>query len=434
MIKRLPGRRTRINVDSMNDDVNDDVITMAHGSGGASSAELMRRVFSKYFTGEVLGRLEDSAVVGLSAGRANADTETDAEADLAITGKDLLIGKADHAIKGTELLIGGDRLAISTDSFVVEPLVFPGGDIGKLAVCGTVNDVLMSGANPRWLTCGFILETGLPIELLDRICASLAASAEEAGVEIIAGDTKVIEGRADSSVDSRGLMINTTGIGIFEHRRDGSFCVQDRTQKEPSLLCFPSPSGVQSDDVIIVSGNLGEHHAAILSARMGVENNIQSDCALLTPITTALREAGVGIHAMRDVTRGGLATVLNELADASEVAIEIEEESIPVSKEVKAFCGIMGLDPLYMGNEGKVALAVAPGDAEKALAAIRGTKIGGEAAVIGKAFSAAGKSFCVHPSAIAAMRDAATGVFMKTRVGGTVRLDALYGEGLPRIC
>ena len=393
--------------------MNGDVITMAHGSGGASSAELMRRVFSKYFTGEVLGRLEDSAVVGLSAGRASADTETDADAD----------AEADLAITGTDLLIGRDRLAVSTDSFVVEPLVFPGGDIGKLAVCGTVNDVLMSGATPRWLTCGFILETGLPIELLDRICASLAASAEEAGVEIIAGDTKVIDGRAESgtdiSADSRagGLMINTTGIGIFEHRRDGSFCVQDRTQKEPSLLCFPSPSGVQSDDAIIVSGNLGEHHAAILSARMGVGNNIQSDCALLTPIITALREAGVGIHAMRDVTRGGLATVLNELADASEVAIEIEEESIPVSKEVKAFCGIMGLDPLYMGNEGKVALAVAPAAAEKALAAIRGTEIGSEAAVIGKAFSAA-----------------ATGVFMKTRVGGTVRLDTLYGEGLPRIC
>jgi len=355
----------------------DDVITIAHGSGGASSAELMRRVFSKHFSNGILERLEDSAVVEGASG----------------------------------------RLAVSTDSFVVTPLVFPGGDIGKLAVCGTVNDVLMSGAAPRWLTCGFILEAGLSIELLDEVCASLAKAADTAGVTIIAGDTKVIEGRGEGG----GLTINTTGIGVFEG--------------EPRSL--PSPSGVRPGDAVIVSGNLGDHHAAILSARMGVQNKIQSDCAILTPIVLALREAGIDIHAMRDVTRGGLATVLNELAEASGVSIELEEESIPVSPEVRAFCGIMGLDPLYMGNEGKAALAVAPEDAERALIAIRGTEIGRGAAIVGAAsHSAAIVGAALHSAAIvgAASHSAGNSVTMRTRIGGTVRLDVLYGEGLPRIC
>jgi len=175
-------------------------------------------------------------------------------------------------------------------------------------------------------------------------------------------------------------------------------------------------SCIKPGDTIIVSGNLGDHHAAILSARMGIKNNIQSDCALLTPIISALREAGIEIHAMRDVTRGGLATVLNELAEASGMSIKLEEDSIPVSPEVQAFCGIMGLDPLYMGNEGKMTLAVAPYDAECALAVIRETKIGSDAAIIGKAERG-------DPI-----------VVIRTRIGGTVRLDALYGEGLPRIC
>jgi len=363
----LPAGAGRITVGNMRE----EVITMTHGSGGASSADLMKRVFSKHFDNEILGRLEDSAVVESEAG----------------------------------------RLAISTDSFVVTPLVFPGGDIGKLAVCGTVNDVLMSGAAPRWLTCGFILETGLTIETLDSVCASLAASAAQAGVTVVAGDTKVIEGHGDGG----GLIINTTGVGVFDAQGDGSFVSKDT--KEPSPCAPGVPSGIRHDDAIIVSGNLGDHHAAILSARMGIRNNIQSDCAILTPIIKALREAGVDIHAMRDVTRGGLATVLGELATASGVSIEIEEENIPVSPEVKAFCGLMGLDPLYMGNEGKMALAVAPEDAKRALTAMRGTEIGRAAAIIGTA-SESGKN----------------SVTMLTRIGGTVRLDALYGEGLPRIC
>ena len=328
------------------------VITLAHGAGGAESAALMRNVFSKYFTGEALSRLEDAAVVP-----------------------------------------GAETIAVNTDSFVVTPLVFPGGDIGKLAAVGTINDVLMSGAVPRYLTCGFVLDAGLRIELLDAICASLATAAAEAGVTVIAGDTKVIETHGETP----GLLINTTGIGV--------------APSNPA-------AGIQSGDAVILSGTLGDHHAAILTARLGVKNNIKSDCALLAPITGALSAAGIEIHAMRDVTRGGLATVLNELADASGVSLLLEEQSIPVSPEVRAFCGMMGLDPLYMGNEGKMVLAVAEEDAACALEAIRTTAIGASAAIIGKASQTA-----TPPP-----------VSMRTLLGGTIRLSPLYGEGLPRIC
>lgn len=329
-------------------------ITLAHGSGGAESASLLESVFIKHFNNEVLDRLEDSAVVS--------------------------------------------GLAVSTDSFVVTPLFFPGGDIGKLAVYGTVNDVLMSGAAPRFLTCGFIVEAGLSIEKLDSISASMAAAASEAGVMIVAGDTKVIEGRDENG----GLLINTTGIGILD------------TDKNAVL-----PSGMRPGDAILVSGNLGDHHAAILSARMGIKNSIKSDCALLTSIVRALDDEGIVIRAMRDITRGGLGTVLNELAKASGVSVQIDEKRIPVDPEVRAFTGIMGLDPIYMGNEGKMVLAVAPEDAERALACVRNTEIGCGAALIGYVSNTAGAPALVT---------------MRTRLGGTVRVDLLYGEGLPRIC
>jgi len=368
-----------------------DVITMAHGSGGAGSAELVRSVFTKRFSNETLDRLEDSAVVG--------------------------------------------NIAVSTDSFVVKPLVFPGGDIGKLAVCGTVNDVLMSGAEPRYLTCGFILETGLPIETLDAICASLAEAADEAGVTIIAGDTKVIEGHEEGG----GLMINTTGIGFFKTKGDVPCVLKSHNKTKgdvPCVLKEPSPWFIRPGDAIIVSGNLGDHHAAILSSRMNIKNDIQSDCAILTPIISSLREEGIEIHAMRDVTRGGLATVLNELAEAAGVSIEIKEESIPVSPEVRAFCGIMGLDPLYMGNEGKMTLAVAPETADRALAAIKKTDIGKDAAIIGTATEPYPCHMTKEPSPchMTKGRFLCHPVLMRTKIGGTVRLDVLYGEGLPRIC
>jgi len=324
-------------------------INMSHGSGGKASAELMRDIFGKHFSNDVLDKMEDAAVLELYG-----------------------------------------RIAFSTDSFVVTPVVFKGGDIGKLAVCGTVNDLLMMGAEPKFITVGYILEEGLEIELLEQIVASMAKTAEEAGVQIVAGDTKVVEGKG-------GLYINTSGIGVIPEGRD------------------ISAGNCSEGDVILLSGNLGDHHACILSARMEIENNIRSDCAFLNPIVNSLFENGIRVKTMRDATRGGLGTVLNEIADASKCRIEMKEDSLPVHPEVRGFCDILGLDPLYMGNEGKMIAVVAKEDAEKALELMRRTECGKDAAIIAEA--AAGR-----------------GVVMKTRLGGSRVVDVLYGEGLPRIC
>ena len=324
-------------------------ITMAHGSGGKSSAQLMSDIFGKYFKNQILDKMEDAAVLEVSG-----------------------------------------KIACSTDSFVVTPLIFKGGDIGKLCVCGTVNDLLMMGAVPKYITCGFILEEGLDTELLEKIVASMAKQAEEAGVIVVAGDTKVIEGNG-------GLYINTTGIGEIPAGRDVS-----------SRNCRPG-------DVVIVSGNLGDHHACILSHRMEIENDIKSDCAALNDITASLFDSGIDVKTMRDVTRGGLGTVLNEIADSSGCMIELDEESIPVLDEVRGFTEILGLDPLYMGNEGKM-IAVVPGDeAERALEAMRNTVHGKDAQIIG-------------------VVKEGSGAYIKTSLGATRRFDVLYGEGLPRIC
>ena len=324
-------------------------ITMAHGSGGKSSAQLMSDIFGKHFKNQILDRMEDAAVLEVSG-----------------------------------------RIACSTDSFVVTPLVFKGGDIGKLCVCGTVNDLLMMGAVPKYITCGFIMEEGLETELLEKIVESMAAQARKAGVMIVAGDTKVVEG-------SGGLYINTTGIGEIPEGRDVS-----------SRNCRPG-------DAVIVSGNLGDHHACILSHRMQIENDISSDCAALNDIVEALFDEGIDVRTMRDVTRGGLGTVINEIADSSGCMIELDEEAIPVAGDVRGFSDILGLDPLYMGNEGKM-IAVIPADqADRALEIIRGTVHGKNAAVIGYAREG-------------------SGAYIKTRLGATRRFDVLYGEGLPRIC
>jgi hydrogenase expression/formation protein HypE len=339
-------------------------ITAAHGSGGRDSALLTRDIFGKRFADPVLDRLEDAAVLSLPAALLRDEDG------------------AAHARQG--------RLAFSTDGFVVTPLVFKGGDIGKLSVCGTVNDLLMVGAAPLYLSCGFILEEGLDIDLLDGIVASMAETAADAGVRIVAGDTKVA-GRGG------GLYINTTGIGIVPAGRAIG-----------ADACKPG-------DAILLSGCLGNHHACILSARMGVENSIESDCACLRDVAEALHASGARVRAMRDVTRGGLGTVLNEIATSSNCSIALREEDIPVDEAVRGFCGLMGLDPLYMGNEGKMIAAVDGRDADKALRAMRGTQNGKNAVAIGS---------------VAADR----GVFMRTRLGGTRRVDVLYGEGLPRIC
>lgn len=323
-------------------------IDMSYGSGGKQTGNLINEVFLKHFNNKILNKLEDSAVLNVSG-----------------------------------------KIAYTTDSFVVTPLFFPGGDIGKLAVCGTVNDLSMMGAVPKYLTAGFIIEEGVELETLERIAESMAEVAKEAKVKIVAGDTKVVEGNG-------GVYINTSGIGEI-------------------VKSGVSISNCRVGDVILLSGNLGEHHAAIMSKRMGIENSIKSDCAPLNSIVGQLLKEKISIHCMRDVTRGGLATVLNEAAANSSCKIELWEEKLPVSKEISGFCDILGLDPLYMANEGKMIVVVPGNQAELALSAVRKSKYGKNAKIIGRITE--GK-----------------GVSMITRLKGTRAIEQLYGEGLPRIC
>ena len=334
-------------------------ITMAHGSGGESTSKLISEVFAKHFKNEFLDKLEDSAVVP-----------------------------------------GNGRIAVTTDSFVVTPILFPGGDIGRLSVCGTVNDLLMSGARPMYLTCGCILEEGLDIDVLDKVIASMAETAREAGVNIITGDTKVIENKGCEP----GLIINTSGVGFIDDSLD-----------------VPGPYKLQDGDSIIISGNLGDHHAAILSTRMGIESNIKSDNAPLREMVEKLLDNKIKVHAMRDVTRGGLGTVLNEFSSASKCTIELNEEDLPVSPAVKDVCGILGLDPMYMGNEGKMVLSVDKDDAERALLLIKESKYGENARIIGTV-SKSGEN------------DDNNNVILCTKIGGKRIIGLMYGEGLPRIC
>lgn len=323
-------------------------IDLSYGSGGIQTSNLIHDIFLKNFNNKILDKLEDSAVLD---------------------------------VKG--------KIAFTTDSFVVTPLFFNGGDIGKIAVCGTVNDLSMMGAIPKYLTAGFIIEEGTDIETIDKIAHSMALAAKEAKVKIVAGDTKVIEGNG-------GVYINTSGIGEI-------------------ALKGVSISNCRKGDVILLSGNLGEHHAAIMSHRMGIENSISSDCAPLTSIVKNLIDQGINVRCMRDVTRGGLATVLNEVSASSSCKVEIEEASLPVSSEVRGFCDILGLDPLYMANEGKMIAVVPQSQAEKALAAIKKSKYGKNARIIGRITEG-------------------NGVTMTTTLKGSRRIDILYGEGLPRIC
>jgi len=329
-------------------------ITMAHGSGGKNSAMLMGNIFGKYCSNPVLNQLDDAAVLDISD------------------------------------IPPGSKLACSTDTFVVTPVVFPGGNIGKLAICGTVNDLLMMGAQPKYLTCGFVLQEGLELSLLEEIVKSMAKEARDAGVIIVAGDTKVVEGKGE-------LFINTAGIGVIP---------PDREIHAPAIA---------DEDVILLSGTLGDHHACILGARMGIENPIKSDCACLGDITGALLEQGIRVKAMRDVTRGGLATILNEFCQAAGLSAEIAEDSVPVSTAVRGFCDLLGLEPFYMANEGQLIAVVAAENANRSLELNRHTENGKNAAIIGK-FSP-GEGVCV-----------------RTSLGSTRVLDVLYGEGLPRIC
>jgi len=332
-------------------------VLLGHGSGGKLSAELLRDRFLARFGNAALGVLGDGAV----------------------------------------LENPGGRVVISTDTFVVAPLEFPGGDIGALAVHGTLNDLAMMGAEPRWLTAGFVLEEGLPFAVLDRILDSMARAAAAAAVPIVTGDTKVVErGKAD------GLFINTTGVGF---QTDGF---------------APAPTGPRPGDVILVSGPIGRHGMAVMAARqdLGFETTITSDTACLVPLVRALREAaGAGVHALRDPTRGGVASALNELAQAAGVGMTLDERRLPVPEPVAAACDVLGLDPLYVANEGILVAIVAPDRADAALAALRTHPLGRDAARIGTVTA-----------------DRRRLVQLRTAIGGSRIVDLLPGDQLPRIC
>ncbi|HIL91989.1 MAG TPA: hydrogenase expression/formation protein HypE [Cycloclasticus sp.] len=336
-------------------------ITLAHGSGGKAMRDLIEDVFVAGFANEHLSLLEDQARFELSA-----------------------------------LMSEGDRLAMTTDSYVVDPLFFPGGDIGKLAVTGTVNDLAVGGAIPRYLTCGMIIEEGLPVHDLRRIVSSMKQAADEAGVTIVTGDTKVVHrGAADK------LFINTAGIGVIPNNIN---ITADRAQV---------------GDVVILNGYIGDHGAAIVDARgeMSLENTIESDCATLNGLISSMLDVCPDIHCMRDATRGGIATVLNEFAESSRVGITIQEDAIPVRPEVRGMCEILGLDPLYLANEGKL-LAIVPADkADELINVMQQHPTGVRSAIIGK------------------ISEKPVGrVILQTTFGGERIVDMLVGEQLPRIC
>ena len=336
-------------------------VTLAHGGGGKAMKDLIDDVFVSAFDNGTLAPLEDQARFDLAG-----------------------------------LMALGDRLAFTTDSFVVDPLFFPGGDIGKLAVCGTVNDLAVGGAKPLYLSCAAIIEEGVEIELLRRVAHSMARTAKEAGVQIVTGDTKVVQKGACDKV-----FLTTTGIGVIAPRWN--------------LGAHRARPG----DVIIVNGLLGDHGAAILGARgdMGLDSPIESDCAPLHGLISVLLTAAPGTRALRDATRGGIATVLNEIAGASGVSICIDEDRTPLRPEVKGFCEILGLDPLYLANEGKIVAVVPAAEADAAIAALRAHPYGTHAAVIGEVEGG-------EPGRVT----------MRTVFGGTRIVDMLVGEQLPRIC
>ncbi|MFD3451353.1 hydrogenase expression/formation protein HypE [Streptomyces sp. NPDC058691] len=331
-------------------------VVMGHGGGGTLSAELVRHVFAPAFGGTVLAQLADSAVVAL----------------------------------------GGARLAFSTDSYVVRPLFFPGGSIGDLAVNGTVNDLAMSGARPAFLSCGFILEEGVEMPLVARVAEAIGAAARTAGVEIVTGDTKVVEsGHGD------GIYINTAGIGLVPEGVD------------------IRPQRAVPGDVVIVSGEIGAHGVAVMSVREGLEFDveIESDCAPLNGLVEAMLAVTTDLHVLRDPTRGGLAAALNEIAAASGVGVVVEERAVPVPSPVANACAVLGLDPWYAANEGKLVAFVPRAHADGVLAALRAHPLGTRAAVIGE---------CVE--------DHAGMVVARTGLGGTRVVDLPLGEQLPRIC
>jgi hydrogenase expression/formation protein HypE len=331
-------------------------VLMAHGGGGKLMHQLINQMFLSAFNNPPLGTQHDSAVVEWT----------------------------------------GKKLAFTTDSYVVRPIFFPGGDIGSMAVHGTVNDLAMSGARPLYLSSAFILEEGLPMETLWRVVCSMRDAAQRCGVQIITGDTKVVDkGKGD------GLFINTAGIGVIEH---------DRTIAPPEI---------RPGDLVLVNGDLGRHGMAIMAVREGLEfeSRIESDSAPVHEAVLELIKAGVEIHCLRDLTRGGLASTLNEIAGAAAVKIAIDEKSVPVREDVHAACELLGLDPLHVACEGRFAAFIAASDVERALAMLRGHGVGAGAAVIGRV-----------------VESSTPLVTLKSAIGASRILDMPSGEQLPRIC
>ena len=331
----------------------DEIISLDYGSGGKKTARLIEKLIVPRLDNPALRELGDGAIVD-----------------------------------------GGEKLVFSTDSFVVSPLFFPGGDIGKLSVCGTVNDLSMCGAEPKYLSCSFIIEEGFPLSELERIVESMAAQCEKAGVQIVTGDTKVVErGRGD------GIYINTAGIGVLRH---------------PGL----SPGNIRPGDKVLVSGFVGDHGTAVMLARnQMMQGDIASDCAALNGLTEAILSVAPGVRILRDPTRGGVATTLNEFVEGTALGIELEEARIPVRPQVQAACDMLGLDPLYCANEGKLLAVVDPTDTDKVLAAMRSHELGAHAAIIGEVTER-------YPGKLT----------LRTAFGGSRVLQKLSGAQLPRIC
>jgi len=331
-------------------------VLLAHGGGGKLSQQLIQKMFVSQFKNEFLEPLLDGAIVS----------------------------------------IDGTRLAFSTDSYVVNPIFFPGGDIGELAVNGTVNDIAMCGARPLYLSAGFIIEEGLPMTDLWRIVLSMQRAAAEADVMLVTGDTKVVDkGKGDK------IFINTSGVGVLD----------------PGVTIGPKLA--RRGDKIIINGPIAVHGIAIMSVREGLqfETQIRSDTAALNGLVQAMVETGDGVHVLRDPTRGGVASALNEIAESANIGINIEEERIPLTEEVRGACEILGFDPLYVANEGKLIAFVAPEEADGILAAMRAHPLGKDAVQIGEVVNE-------HPGIVT----------MKSRIGGSRVVDMLSGEQLPRIC
>ena len=329
---------------------------MDHGAGGRASHDLVAKSFMPALANPILSELNDSALLNF---------------------QDV-------------------RLAMSTDSYVVDPIFFPGGDIGSLAVHGTVNDLAMRGAQPCYLSVGFILEEGLEIDDLERLLASMGEAARDAGVQVVAADTKVVErGKADR------IFINTAGVGVIAPGVD------------------VAGQNAKPGDLVLINGPMGDHGIAVMSTREGLsfQTEIQSDSAPLNGLVSDMLEVSRNIHVLRDPTRGGIATALNEVANQSAVGIELEESSLPIRPEVNAACEMLGLDPLYVANEGKVLALVAPEDADKVLHKMRQHPLGRESCIIGRVVSE-------HPGR----------VILQTGIGGRRIVDMLSGEQLPRIC